>query len=85
MEIKSVIDCLKFIDSMTLGFTKKHDGIGILEDVRDYIIWMYNDSYIEEKVNVWAILSQVTLIREKIYLTNECAYNPLNHELRRRI
>ena len=85
MEIKSVNDFLNFIDSMILCIIKKHDGIDILEDVRDHIIWLYIDKDVEEKVNVLAILSQISLIIEKINLNNECAFNPLYHDLRKRI
>ena len=64
---------------------KKHDGIGVLEDVRDYIIWMYNDKDTKEMVDVLAILSQINLIIDKFYLNNECIFNPLYHDLRKRI
>ena len=43
MEIKSECDCLNFIDSMILCCIEKHAGIGKLEDIRDYMIGMYND------------------------------------------
>ena len=85
MEIKSVNDCLNFIDSMILCIIKKQGVIGILEDVHDYIIWMYNDKYIKEMVIVLAILSQINLIIEKNFSKNECAFNPLYHDLRKRI
>ena len=35
MEMKSVSDCLNFIDSMILCSIEKHVGIGNLEDIRD--------------------------------------------------
>ena len=40
MEIKSVCDCLNFIDSMILCSIEKHVGIGNLEDKREYMIGM---------------------------------------------
>ena len=38
MEVKSISDCLNFIDNLILCGTEKHIGIGNLEDVRDYMI-----------------------------------------------
>ena len=58
MEIKSISDCLNFIDSMILCGIEKHFGMGTLEDVRDYLIGMYNVKYIEEMVSMLAILSK---------------------------
>ena len=85
MEIKSVNDCLNLIDSMILCILKKQGVNGFLEDVRDYIIWMYNDKYIKEMLIVLAILSQINLIIENFFLKNECAFNPLYHDLRKHI
>ena len=40
MEMKSVKDCLNFIDSMILCSIEKLVGVGDLEDLRDYVIGM---------------------------------------------
>ena len=64
MEKKSVSDCLNFIDSMIICSKEKHVGIGNLEDLRDYMIGMYNEKYIGEMVSMLAILSQINLIKE---------------------
>ena len=85
MEIRSVKDFLNFIDSMILRNIAKHDGVEILENVRFYMIWMYNDHYVEEKEDILSILSQINLIFEKIFLNKECSLNPLNHHLRKHI
>ena len=42
MEVKSIGDCLNFIDNLMLCGTEKHIGIGNLEDVCDYMIGMYD-------------------------------------------
>ena len=69
--MKSVGDCLNFIDSMIICNVKKHPGVGNLEDSRDYMIGMYNEKYIEEMVALLPILSPINLINERIYLDNE--------------
>ena len=71
MEMKSVSECLNFIDDMILCSVEKSFGIGNLEDIRDYMTGMYNEIYIEEMVDKSAILSQINLIIEKFYLDNE--------------
>jgi len=71
MAMKSISDGLNFIDSMILCSIEKHVGVGNLEDIRDYMIGMYNDKYIEEMVSMLAILSQINLIIERFYLDNE--------------
>ena len=50
--MKSVSDCLSFFDNMILCNIEKHVGIGNLEDLRDYMIRMYIDEYIEEMVTM---------------------------------
>ena len=71
MEIKSVSECLNFIDDMILCSVEKNVGVGISEDLRDFMIDMYNEKYIEELVTMLAILSQIDFIIKKIYLDNE--------------
>ena len=57
MEFKSISDCLNFIDNLILCGTEEHICIGNLEDVRDYMIRMYDGKYIEEMVSMLAVLS----------------------------
>ena len=71
MEIKTVTECLNFVDDMILCSIQKHAVIGNLENLRNYMIGMCNEKYIEEMVSMLAILSQITLIKEKFYLDNE--------------
>ena len=40
MEMKSVSECLNFIDDMILCSVEKSVGIGNLEDILDYMIGM---------------------------------------------
>ena len=65
--MKSVSDCLNFIDSMIICNIEKHAGIGNLEDIRVYKIGTYNEKYIEEMVTLLSILSQKNLIIERIF------------------
>ena len=85
MEIKSVNDCLNFIDSKIFRNIAKHDVVELLENVRYYMIWMYIDQYVEEKEDMLLILSQFNLMVEDIYLNKECSFNPLHHDLRKHI
>ena len=71
MDIKSVCDCLNFLDGMILCSKEKHAGIGNLEDIHDYMIGMYNDKYIEEMVSMLAVLSQINLIIDRFFSDNE--------------
>ena len=85
MEMKSVSDCLNFIDSMILCSIEKDCVIGNLEDVRHYMIGMYNDKYIEGMVDMLAILSQIYVITEKFQLDNESDIKQLYCDLTKRI
>ena len=73
--MKSNSGYLNFIDSMIICSIEKHVVIGYLEEVRDYMIGMYNDEYIEEMVSMLSILSQINLIIERFYLDNELYNN----------
>ena len=85
MEMKSVIDCSNFIDSMILCGIEKHVGIGNLEALRDHMIGMYNEKYIEEMVAMLAVLFQVNLIIESFYLDKESDIKKQYCNLRKRI
>ena len=63
--MKSVSDCLNFFDNMIRCNIEKHAGIGNLEGLRDYMIGMYNDEYIEEMVSMLSIISQIDLIIDR--------------------
>ena len=70
---------------MILRGTEKHIGIGNLEDVRDYMIGMYDVKYIEEMVSLLAVLSQINLIIDRFYLDKESDIKQLYRDLRKRI
>ena len=70
MTMKSVPDCLNFIDSMMLCDIEKHAGIRNLEDLPDYMITLYNDKYIEDMFSMLAIFSQINLIVDRFFLDN---------------
>ena len=74
MKMKSVSNCLNFTDGMILSDASKHVGFGNLEDVRDYIIGMYSDEYIDYLVIMSGLLSQKNLIIEQFYLDDDCDF-----------
>ena len=81
--MKSISDCLNFIDSMIICSVEKHAGIGNLEDLRDYMIGMYSEKYIEEMVAMTAILSQINLLIERFCLDKESDIKKQNCNLRK--
>ena len=85
MEVKSISDCLNFIDNLILCSTEKHIGIGNLEDVRDYMNGMYDSKYIEEMVSMLAVLSEINLIIDRFYLDKKSDIKQLYRDLRKRI
>ena len=85
MEMKSISDCLNFIDSMILCSVEKHVGMGNLEDLRNYMIGMYKDKYIAEMLATLAILYQISLITERFHLDNEIDFRKQFCEMRKRM
>ena len=70
---------------MLLCDIEKHVGIGNLEVVRDFMIGTYNDKYIEETVNMLAILSQINHIKDRFFLDNDSDIKKQFCPLRKRI
>ena len=85
LEINSISDCLTFIDHLILCEGEKHIGVGNLEDIRDYVIGLYDGKFIEDMVSMFAVLSQINLIIDKFYLDKESDIKKLYCELRKRI
>ena len=52
---------------MILCGLKIYNGIGTPEVVREYMIEMCNDEYIEDMVLMPGVLSQINLIKENFY------------------
>ena len=71
MEITSISDCLHFTDSMILCNIQYQIAVENLENIRNFMIRMYNDKFIEEMVVMTGILSQRNLIVEKFYIDND--------------
>ena len=69
--MKSLTDCVNFIDSMIFCSIEKHAGIRISENVGDSMVGMYNEKYIEEMVAMLSIFSQINPIIKKFCLDNE--------------
>ena len=83
--MKPVIDCLNSIEGMLLCNMEKNVGIGNLEDVRDSMMGMYNEKYIEQMMAMLAILSQINPIKDRFYLDNESDIEKQFCNLRKRI
>ena len=85
MEAYSITDCLNFFDNLILLNTEKYVGIGNLEDIRKYVIKVYEGKYIEETVSVLGVLSQINLIIDKIHSDKNSDIKQLYRNLRKRI
>ena len=83
--MESISDCLNFFYSMILCNMEKHVGIGNLENLHDYMIEKCNDKYIEEKVFMLSIFSQINRITDRFYLDNESDIKELYCILRKHI
>ena len=82
MEMKSVADCLNFIDTVILSDIGKYACIGKLEDVRDYVLSDYKNKYVEDMVALNKILSQINIIIDKFYSDKEDNVKSENQYLR---
>ena len=75
--MKSLTDCLNFIDNMMLYNVEKVDNMDGLESMRDFI----SDDYIrktdEELAAIKSILSQINLIVNRFYIPDE--YNIIDY------
>ena len=68
MELKSVKEGLCFIDNVKLTDMDKDCCVGNVEDLRDYVVSMHKEKYVEVMVAVLSVLSQINLMIEKFYL-----------------
>ena len=82
MEMKSVADCLSFIDTVILSDIGKYACIGNLQDVRDYVSSDYKNKYIEHMVAMNNIISQINIIIDKFYYDKEDNIKSKNQYLR---
>ena len=69
--MKTVSDCLNFIDSMFLYNIEKRDGIEKLENMRDYFLDCYNGKNNEELLAILPILYQIILKIDRFYIHND--------------
>ena len=72
MEVKSISDCLNRIDNMIFEKNLKCLFKGDLEDIGNLIEWQQADvvargEYIEERLAVLSVLSQINHIVERFY------------------
>ena len=71
MEITSNSDWLNFIDSIILCDIQDQIAFENLGNIRNFMIGLYNDKYIEDMVVMTGLLSQINLIVEKFYIVND--------------
>ena len=72
MEVKSISECLKTVDKMILEKSLECLVKSDLEDIRKHIEWKQADvvartEYIEERLAVLSVLSQINHIIERFY------------------
>ena len=70
-EMKSVADCLNFIDNMILYNIEKNDSMESLESMRDYFSDDYFKRSDKELVAIMSILSQINLIINRFYMPDD--------------
>ena len=57
--MKSIADCLNFIDTVILSAIGKYACIGNLEDVRDNVLSEFKNKYFNDMLALKKILSQI--------------------------
>ena len=82
--MKSVADCLGFIDNMILINIEKSDSIESSESMRDYFLDDYFEKSDEELVAIMSVLSQINLIKHRFYIPNEYCITNYHYDLRKR-
>ena len=85
LEMKTISNCLNFIDNLIICNTEKHIGNGNLEDVRKYVLSMNDSKYIENTVSTLEVVYQIKLIIDKLCSDNESDIKQLYSDLRKRI
>ena len=69
--MKSVADCLDFIDNMILNSIEKIDSMESLENMRHYFLNDYFEKSDEELIAIMSKLSQINLIINRFYIPND--------------
>ena len=81
--MKSVCDCLNFIDCVILCDIAKRGAVGNLEDVREYMITIFKDKYIGDMESTLGVFSQINLMIDRFYLDNESDFKKQYTTLRK--
>ena len=84
MEMKSVADCLDFIDNMILYNIEIIESIEILESKRDYFLDVYIKRNDRELVAIMSILSQINLILNRFFIPDDYCFADYYYDLRKR-
>ena len=81
--MKSVADCLDFIDNMILYDIEKIDSMESLESMRDYFLDDYIKRSIKELVAIMSLLSQINLIINRFHLPDDYCITDYCYDLRK--
>ena len=71
MEVKSVSDCLNIIDDAIVENIGKCIGISNLENIHKYLLEKGQSDFIEDRVALSNVLSQINSIKENYYEFDE--------------
>ena len=81
--MKSLSDCLNFIDSMILYSTEKRESMEKLEGIRDQFLDSYNDKNNEQLIAMLPILYQTNLIIDRFSIPNVFEFTNFYWDFRR--
>ena len=84
MEMKSVADCVNFIDNLVLYNIKKLDSMESLESMRDYFLDDYFKRSDKDVVAIMSILSQINLLITRFYIPDDYCITNYYYDLRKR-
>ena len=71
MEVKSVSDCLNIIDDAIVEDIGKYIGISCLENFHEYLLEIGQSNFIEDRVALSNVPSQINSIIENLYQFQE--------------
>ena len=82
--MKSVADCLDFIDNTIFYDIEKADSMESLESMRDYFLDDYIKRSDKELVAIMSILSRINLIINRFYIPDDYCITEYYYDLRKR-
>ena len=67
MEVKSIRDCLNMTDGVIVENNGKYIGISNLENIHKYLLQKGQSDFIEDRIALAIVLSQINCIIENHY------------------